>query len=76
MAGEKRKKKKITHEPVRGHTTAMNKPIHPPTTLFYSNTAVRSTAVTVRITVDHSNQDPRSAQKPIYYAILANQIWS
>ena len=28
------------------------------------------------ITENHSNQDPRYSQKPIYYAILANQIWS
>ena len=27
-------------------------------------------------TGNHSNQDPRYAQKPTYYAILANQIWS
>ena len=30
----------------------------------------------ISITENHSNQDPRYSQKTIYYAILANQIWS
>ena len=28
------------------------------------------------ITVNHSHQDPRYTQKPIYYTILAKHIWS
>ena len=28
------------------------------------------------ITGDHSNQDPRCTEKPIYYTIFAKHIWS
>ena len=47
--GGRKKKKEKNNPRTRGHTTAThhsNEPIHPPATLYYSSTAVRSTAVT------------------------------
>ena len=36
----------------------------------------RTGIYSINMTENHNNQDPRYSQKTIYYAILANQIWS